>query len=34
MATGIVKGFNDSKGYGFEVPTGPMGRQASDIQAA
>ena len=34
MAIGTVEGFNDSKGYGFEVPTGPKGRQASNIQAA
>ena len=43
MATGIVKWFNESKGFktlaegqrvSFDVTTGPKGKQASNIQPA
>jgi len=43
MATGIVKWFNDAKGFetlkegqrvSFDVTTGPKGKQAANIQAA
>jgi CspA family cold shock protein len=43
MAPGIVKWFNDSKGFrtlvegrrvSFDITTGPKGKQASNIQIA